>query len=600
MYKLINVTLIFISCMTQIAHSAPCSSACESAFVSNCFDFQCRKDTINSGADAYAACIEEIGTSGPLKNKCEASCTVTAAMKTKESEDCDSGSSNTGGNGNGGNGGNTPGSFCDDTVTITGKPTEPTLCTDRNAAVVVYTFWPMTGSNANTQRYFSILNFPSTTLTKKLPVMIQIKGYGGDGILRNGGAGKEAAEYYKFAYLQMASPFKDGGGKFGLEFGADNVANDQNPMPCDDSQSRDLPYMRKIINWIENQDQLDKTKIYSRGFSQNSMFAVYMAVCFADKFAGVWQGGSGLALTGQTPIVPGAQAQCKLSDALADGGTQQCCQKHFCSECKYWPLYPKTCAVSKPKRKLIDCIMSYTNDGIACGTDKYMYDAMAREGNDARMLSFSPSSGVSGGHSNPQNDWAWVAGCLGISTSCSSQCETSFVACAGGTTSPAQFKTCETNLKNGALSGCVIGCSATVTMLKISETPVITLTEGKFGTNTNLVAAGKGPAPNPICTRKVNGEEVSNPFGSFADTSSGCNPPQGTVFPDFNVYPSDDICEQANSGGASDSASPTPGGASDSGSPTPGGGGAPITGNAKKLDIFVGMALLVVVVTALL
>ena len=122
-----------------------------------------------------------------------------------------------------------------------------------------------------------------------------------------------------------------------------------------------------------------------------------------------------------------------------------------------------------------------------------------------------------------------------------------------------QFKTCETNLKNGALSGCVIGCSATVTMLKISETPVITLTEGKFGTNTNLVAAGKGPAPNPICTRKVNGEEVSNPFGSFADTSSGCNPPQGTVFPDFNIYPSDDICEQANSGGASDSASPTPG-----------------------------------------
>ena len=228
--------LLLTSCLTQIAHGAPCSSACESEFISKCFDYQCRKEAIKSGADAYSACVNEIGITGPLKSKCEASCTVTTAMKTKESEDCKSTSPNTGGNG-----GNTPtpGSFCDSTVTITGQPTEPTLCTERNAAVVVYTFWPMTGANADTQRYFSILNFPSTTNTK-LPVMIQMKGYGGDGILSARGTGKEAAEYYKFSYLQMASPFKDGGGGFGLEFGADNVANDQDPMPCDDSQSRDV------------------------------------------------------------------------------------------------------------------------------------------------------------------------------------------------------------------------------------------------------------------------------------------------------------------------------------------------------------------------
>jgi len=76
-------------------------------------------------------------------------------------------------------------------------------------------------------------------------------------------------------------------------------------------------------------------KVYTKGFSQNSMFAVYTAVCFADKVAGVWQGGSGLAKTAFSPIVPGAQAQCTLSNALADGGTSQCCKQHFCTECKF-------------------------------------------------------------------------------------------------------------------------------------------------------------------------------------------------------------------------------------------------------------------------
>ena len=61
---------------------------------------------------------------------------------------------------------------------------------------------------------------------------------------------------------------------------------------------------------------------------------------------------------------------------------------------RYWPLWPRTCP-----NKLVDCIMAYTNDGIACGTDYYMYEAMVSEGNDARLLSFSGD----GGHSNPKN-----------------------------------------------------------------------------------------------------------------------------------------------------------------------------------------------------
>ena len=69
--------------------------------------------------------------------------------------------------------------MCDSSITINGQPTEPTLCTSRTASVVVYTFWPMSGTHANLQRYFSLTNFPETTATK-LPVLMQMNGYGGD------------------------------------------------------------------------------------------------------------------------------------------------------------------------------------------------------------------------------------------------------------------------------------------------------------------------------------------------------------------------------------------------------------------------------------
>ena len=92
-----------------------------------------------------------------------------------------------------------------------------------------------------------------------------------------------------------------------------------------------------------------------------------------------------------------------------------------------------------------------------------------REGNDARMLSFAPVSGVKGGHSDPENAWAWVAGCLGLSTSCSTTCEASFKTCAGSTVSPDKFAECEEKLMAGSLSGCTVGCSPTLGMLQTSE-----------------------------------------------------------------------------------------------------------------------------------
>ena len=181
---------------------------------------------------------------------------------------------------------------------------------------------------------------------------------------------------------------------------------------------------------------------------------------------------------------------------------------NFCEDCTWWPIYPRTC-----ENHLIDCLATYTNDAIACGSDLYMYEAMVAEGNDARMLSFS-----GGGHKNPENQFAWMVGCLGIVDSCSIECETKFLNCITSN-SPTEFERCETELKNGALVGCDPGCAPTLEMLKTSETPMINLSEGKFGTQTGLEKASDIPT-QPDC---------KNSFGVFDDEDgrNKCFPPSG-------------------------------------------------------------------------
>ena len=76
-------------------------------------------------------------------------------------------------------------------------------------------------------------------------------------------------------------------------------------MPCSDEDSKDMPYLRKIFEFIESSSSLDDQRIYAQGFSQNSMFSAYIGFCFNQKVLGVWQGGSGMALTGMSPNLPG-------------------------------------------------------------------------------------------------------------------------------------------------------------------------------------------------------------------------------------------------------------------------------------------------------
>ena len=162
-----------------------------------------------------------------------------------------------------------------------------------------------------------------------------------------------------------------------------------------------------------------------------------------------------------------------------------------------------------------------------------MYEAMVAEGNDARMLSFSPNDPTApGGHQNPKNKYSWIVGCLGIVDSCSTECETSFLNCMTSN-GVAEYAACETDLENGNLANCALGCAPTLEMLKTSETPVINLSEGKFGTQSGL-AIPETPQ-KPTC-------EVA--FGPFNETgfSNRCRPKEGEGPAEGEI----EACEEAD------------------------------------------------------
>merc|ERR1740122_754478 len=127
-------------------------------------------------------------------------------------------------------------------------------------------------------------------------------------------------------------------------------------MPCSDEDSKDIAYIRKIFNFIEsNPDKFDASRVYAEGFSQNSMFSAYIGFCFPDNVVGIWQGGSGMAITGDPINLPGCQGQVTASD--------------FANECS-------------------NCNDFISNDkqGLGYSTGTNMYEAMLEEGHDARLL----------------------------------------------------------------------------------------------------------------------------------------------------------------------------------------------------------------------
>jgi len=421
--------------------------------------------------------------------------------------------------------------------------------------VTTYVWWHADNAGNQLQRCLQTYGIPASGAS--VPVVILSDGYGSGKPDFGGsdpGAPAGAADRYGFAVFALSPALRngtrlaDGGavGGFGLEFGSQAVVNDTHPTPCSVADSRDIPYITAVLDLVAGAATLDDEKVFVSGFSQDSMFAAYTAVCFAGRIKGVWQGGSGMARNSHAPVVPGLEGNCARHDFLQHGS--DCCAEHFCTGCKYFPIYPKTCG-----NTLIDCLMTYEGDGLACGADANMYEAMVAEGNDARLVLFP-----GGGHSAPPSSWAWQVGCLGVTDACSAGCEAAFSSCVGASPDASRFAACESQMHNGdfAASGCTLGCAPTLPMLSLSIAPTKTvLSAGKFGTTTGLTV-GPTTVTHTTCTLGTYG-----PFGP-ARGNGGCTPPSGRTPPDFSIRPPDSICasksDKTNSPPSTPDASSTP------------------------------------------
>ena len=346
---------------------------------------------------------------------------------------------------------------------------------------------------------------PLSRQSEKLPIVLASQCYGQDrlssfGMTNDRSGENKAAARYGFARIGLSTP--DGG----WTFGNDGIVNDQNPMPCSEDESKDAAYVNKVFEFIKSNPSIfNIDKIYAAGFSQNSMFSAYIGFCHSDKVTGIWQGGSGLALSSQTELtLPAMQAHCTASmyTEFKKGCSSQ---TDACPGCKYWPIYPCYQA-SKP---MINCIADYNNDYIATSrtnpetvsTARNMYEAMVNEGHDARLLRFEPSADetIPGGHKDPQNTVYWQVGCWGMTEKCSSECEVSFIDCVGeespstGKEKAEAFSNCIAKDVFSSLKGCDSICSPTYKMLTESEEPYIKeLSKGIFGANNE----GSHPQPS--------------------------------------------------------------------------------------------------------
>ena len=267
------------------------------------------------------------------------------------------------------------------------------------------------------------------------------------------------------------------------------IVNDGKPMPCSNEDSKDIPYLKAVFNFIEARpDQFDTSRIYAEGFSQNSMFSAYIGFCFNDKVVGIWQGGSGMALTGLEPNLPGMQGQCTASSFDEHG--RDCSTEDPCTECQYWPIYP----CYQEQRPMIDCVAEYVNDGVSVSkTDSsassaiYMYEKLLAEGHDARLMRFSPSDDgtIEGNHQNPKNYVYWQVGCWGITSPCSQSCEDAFTGCVElkGVSTAAERVDSFSDCIEDMPAECADDCSPTLNMLRQSEDPT-TLEYVNFGADT--------------------------------------------------------------------------------------------------------------------
>jgi len=314
-----------------------------------------------------------------------------------------------------------------------------------------------------------------------MPVMLEFSCYSND---RN-----VATAFGRFpvASFSLSTNFQDGGGKGAWRTGNDGAVTDSNPQPCSEADSPEITYIKAIFNLInEDSSTFDSSRIYTWGFSQNSMMSAYIGFCFSHLVAGIVQSGSGLVARPEvTKPPPNKGGFCKFSDYNTFSNSCQNDAPCDVDECKYWPIYP-----CYEPREVLHCSFVYKADPIGYHLQGPMYDRAVAEGYDSRMFVFPDGS-----HVELKNKEEWYAGCLGLTDSCNDDCIDNFKSCMNLSSEkgPDAYKTCI-----GAAE--CESCSPTKEMLYLSEEPV----EAKLSQDTFGASTIKLPPPETSsCTHEV-------------------------------------------------------------------------------------------------
>ena len=375
------------------------------------------------------------------------------------------------------------------------QPSSPTLCTAANQGRCecanllgpssfsplakggeTYTWWVQgeqrclttyvpgsKGSNSSTSSFTS-------SSSSSMPTVLYLQCYGRDRLQALDRGAIESADRFGLALAYLSSP--DGAWSWNT-----SVVNDTSPLPCSAATAgEDYTYVSAAIGLLKTKPFFDKSRVYTYGFSQNGMASAYVGRCFPSDVTGQWIGGGGLFSVGHGPVPPNKAGTCA-------GG------------CKYWPAFP--CHSAKASTSVQSCIQFYSNDPVTVdqrdpadpsqprtkGHGLYLFDRLATEANDGRMLQFFPDEDhqIRGGHSGPKNVWDWVASCFGgFTPPCSAACESALPSCMQsqqGQTPAAAFSTCLTDTLV-ASGTCAAGCTASFDMLQLGEKPQLNLTKG--------------------------------------------------------------------------------------------------------------------------
>ena len=310
------------------------------------------------------------------------------------------------------------------------------------------------------RRFFGLYQ-PFSSTEPPFPALIAMSD--GQQVCRPGPPMTSAARYgHAYVCAGMGRSRGDGG----WEFGNDGVASSAEPLPCGE-ENREIPYLAAILDVLAAEETIDERRVFTSGFSLNSMFAAYASFCFQGRIAGLWQGGSGLKLSREPPLMPEREGDCRKSDFVALGTS--CVAEAPCADCEYFPVDP-ILAGGEPANALRVCTVSYEDDFLVA-TTRDMYATLSSRGqHEVAMLEFPAGRG----HSTPLQLSAWIVGCLGIVPACSDECERWFLAECVGEGGEDAFTACMDAVHEGGAHGCAAQCAPTIAMLSTVEGPTVT------------------------------------------------------------------------------------------------------------------------------